>query len=91
MNCIRRRSHAGKKVCEGAGGFHPGRACGAADLKFRTEDGPAYIIDRIIDIRPAPSLKSGGQGMRYTCRVGEKMLFLFHDRTHWFVETVDQA
>ncbi len=60
-------------------------------LKFRTEDGPAYIIDRIIDIRPAPSLKSGGQGMRYTCRVGEKMLFLFHDRTHWFVETVDQA
>ncbi len=60
-------------------------------LKFRTEDGPAYTIDRIIDIRPAPSLKSGGQGMRYTCRVGEKMLFLFHDRTHWFVETVDQS
>ena len=60
-------------------------------LKFRTEDGPAFTIDRIIDIRPAPSLKSGGQGMRYTCRVGDRMLFLFHDRTHWFVESVDQA
>ena len=60
-------------------------------LKFRTEDGPAFTIDRIIDIRPAPSLKSGGQGMRYTCRVGDRMLFLFHDRTHWFVESADQA
>ncbi|MBR6953469.1 MAG: hypothetical protein IKH77_00305 [Clostridia bacterium] len=60
-------------------------------LKFRTEDGPAFVIDRIVDIRPAPSLKSGGQGMRYTCRVGDRMLFLFHDRTHWFVESVDQA
>ena len=60
-------------------------------LKFRTEDGPAFVIDRIVDIRPAPSLKSGGQGMRYTCRVGNRMLFLFHDRTHWFVESVDQA
>ena len=35
-------------------------------LMFRTEDGPTCIIDRIIDVRPAPSLKSGGQGMRYT-------------------------
>ena len=60
-------------------------------LKFRTEDGPAFVIDRIVDIRPAPSLKSGGQGMRYTCRVGDRMLIRFRDQTHWMGESVDQA
>ncbi len=55
-------------------------------LIFRTEDGPTVRIDRILDIRQAPALKSGGQGMRYTCRVGERLLYLFHDRSQWFVE-----
>ena len=55
-------------------------------LIFRTENGPIVRIDRILDIRPAPALKSGGQGMRYTCRVGEHLLYLFHDRAQWFVE-----
>ena len=58
-------------------------------LKFRTEEGPAMLIDRIVDIRPAPALKSGGQGMRYTCRVGEHLLYLFHDRSCWFVEPME--
>ena len=55
-------------------------------LKFRTEDGPAFTIDRIIDIRPAPSLKSGGQGMRYTCRVRGQEVRLFEDGGRGFVE-----
>ena len=55
-------------------------------LIFRTEDGPTVRIDRILDIRQAPALKSGGQCMRYTCRVGERLLYLFHDRSQWFVE-----
>ncbi len=55
-------------------------------LIFRTEDGPTVRIDRILDIRQAPAMKSGGQGTRYTCRVGERLLYLFHDRTQWFVE-----
>ena len=58
-------------------------------LKFRTEDGPAQVIDRIIDVRPAPSLKAGGQGTRYTCRVGERLIYLFNDRNRWFTETVE--
>ncbi len=58
-------------------------------LKFRTEDGMPCLIDRIIDIRPAPSLKAGGQGTRYTCRVGEKLIYLFNDRNRWFTESVD--
>ena len=37
-------------------------------LMFRAKDGPVVRIDRILDEREAPSLKAGGQGMRYTCR-----------------------
>lgn len=55
-------------------------------LMFRAKDGPFVRIDRILDEREAPSLKAGGQGMRYTCRVGEKQLYLFHDDVYWFIE-----
>ena len=58
-------------------------------LKFRTEDGLPQVIDRIIDVRPAPSLKAGGQGTRYTCRVGERLIYLFNDRNRWFTEQVE--
>ena len=55
-------------------------------LMFRAKDGPVVRNDRILDEREAPSLKAGGQGMRYTCRVGEKQLYLFHDDVYWFIE-----
>lgn len=55
-------------------------------LLFRAEDGPACRIDRVLDVREAPSLKAGGQGVRYTCRVGERTLFLFFDDPYWFIE-----
>ena len=55
-------------------------------LMCRAKDGPVVRIDRILDEREAPSLKAGGQGMRYTCRVGEKQLYLFHDDVYWFIE-----
>ena len=38
-------------------------------LMFREENGEKTVIDRVLDARPAPALKAGGQGMRYTCRV----------------------
>ena len=55
-------------------------------LKFRPENGPAVVIDQILDVRQAPALKAGGQGTRYTCRSGERIFYLFHDRSLWFVE-----
>ena len=55
-------------------------------LKFRSEDGDPVLIDQILDVRQAASLRSGGQGTRYTCRAGERLFFLFHDRCSWFVE-----
>lgn len=63
-------------------------------VQFRWTDGRKYQIDKVIDIRPAPSLKAGGQGDRYTVRLlgQERYMFLEHDpdltsnRLRWFVE-----
>lgn len=55
-------------------------------LMFRTEDGPAVRIDRITDVREAASLKAGGQGIRYTCRVDGSTVLLFYDEPYWFIE-----
>ena len=55
-------------------------------LKFREAEGETYLIDRITDVRPAASERTGGHGMRYTCRVQGKQIYLFHDRDIWFIE-----
>ena len=55
-------------------------------LMFRAQDGPVHRIDRILDVREAPSLKAGGQGTRYTCRVGDSIVMLFYDDPYWFIE-----
>ena len=55
-------------------------------LMFRAEDGPCTKIDRVLDVREAPSLKAGGQGMRYTCQVEGRQLYLFYDEPYWFIE-----
>ncbi len=57
-----------------------------APLMFRAEDGDAVRIDHILDVREAPSLKAGGQGIRYTCRCQDRIILLFHDRDDWFIE-----
>ena len=53
---------------------------------IRWEDGRVFSIDRILDIRPAASLKAGGQGIRYTCRILGKQTYLFFEDPAWFVE-----
>ena len=59
-------------------------------LMFRAKDGPVVRIDRILDEREAPSLKAGGQGMRYTCRILGHETYLFEDDGRWFVEEKDE-
>lgn len=49
-------------------------------------DGAKYEIDKVLDVRQAPSLKGGGLGIRYTCRVRSKQFYLFCDEGKWFVE-----
>lgn len=58
----------------------------ARPLALTWIDGSKYEIDRVIDVRQAPSLKGGGLGMRYTCRIRGKELYLFCDEGRWFIE-----
>ena len=50
------------------------------------EDGRVFSVDRILDVRQAPSLKGGGLGIRYTCRICGKVVNLYNDENHWFME-----
>ncbi|MBS5518263.1 MAG: hypothetical protein KHX17_06955 [Clostridiales bacterium] len=50
------------------------------------EDGRVFTIDKVLDVRPAASLKAGGQGVRYTCRIRDRETYLFYENPRWFVE-----
>ena len=59
------------------------------------EDGSTYEIDKVLDVRQAPSLKAGGQGDRYTVKIKNKKKYLFFERSpdigdnslgRWFLE-----
>lgn len=54
-------------------------------------DGTPFTIDKIMDVRPGASLKHGGAGIRYLCRIQshERALFLVENK--WFVEEKDPA
>lgn len=43
-------------------------------------------IDRVLDVRQAASLKAGGTGMRYLCRIKGKERFIWLEENKWFVE-----
>lgn len=46
-----------------------------------------FAIDRVLDVCPRASLKAGGAGMRYTCRICGQITYLFlEDCGRWFVE-----
>ena len=59
------------------------------------EDGRTYGIDRVLDVRAAHAMRSGGQGDRYTVRIGGRETYLFFEHSgeygdqnpgKWFVE-----
>ena len=54
--------------------------------KVNWEDGRVYPIDKVLDIRPAASLKAGGAGIRYTCRIAGRVKYIWVEETRWFVE-----
>ncbi len=51
------------------------------------EDGRYFPIDKVTDVRPAASMKAGGAGIRYTCRISGKTRYLFLEENRWFIET----
>ena len=56
-------------------------------LSIEWEDGRSFEIDKVLDVCRAASLKAGGIGIRYTCRVRHKQVYLFKDEDSWFMET----
>ena len=55
-------------------------------LQIEWEDGRVFCVDRVLEIRPAASLKAGGHGLRYTCRIAGRQTHLFLEENRWFVE-----
>ena len=50
------------------------------------EDGHSYEVERVLDIRPAASLKAGGAGIRYTILVEGKRKYFWLEDQRYFVE-----
>ena len=51
------------------------------------DDGRHFEIDKIIDTRQAASLKAGGAGIRYTCKINGREKYVFYEENYkWFVE-----
>lgn len=55
-------------------------------LTVTWEDGRRYDIDIVMDVSRAASLKAGGQGMRYRCRIKGRETCLWLEEDKWFVE-----
>ena len=50
------------------------------------DDGRRFPIDAVLDVRRAASRLTGGDGMRYTVRVGRATTHLYYEDPRWFVE-----
>ncbi|MCX7923917.1 MAG: hypothetical protein N3B21_18180 [Clostridia bacterium] len=55
-------------------------------LQVTWEDGRSFEVDKVLDVRRAASLKVGGQGDRYTCRIAGKQVYLFYEDGKWLME-----
>ena len=52
------------------------------------DNGAKYYIDKVERVVFRASLKSGGVGIRYTCRIQDQMRYLFLEGDKWFIEKV---
>ena len=55
------------------------------------EDGYTYEVDKVLDKRPAASLKAGGAGMRYKVRIGNTITYMWLEEDKWFVKRREVA
>ena len=62
---------------------------GAKPMRIYWADGRYFDVDRLVDVRRAPAALTGGQGVRYTCQVHGRRVYLFEDEGRWFVEARD--
>lgn len=45
-----------------------------------------YVIDRVLDVKPAVAMKVGGIGDRYRIRIDGHETYIYCERGKWFVE-----
>lgn len=64
--------------------------------RFQRENGETVHIDRVLNTQKAATLKAGGCGIRYTCRVTDRatgretQIYLFDDDGYWFIEKANE-
>lgn len=51
------------------------------------KDGRRFEIASISDVRQAACVNAGGNGIRYTCRIGRTDTYLFYEGPKWFVDS----
>ncbi|MBQ8000163.1 MAG: hypothetical protein IJ298_02965 [Ruminococcus sp.] len=56
-------------------------------VSIHWKDGRSFEIDKILDIRYAASMKEGGVGIRYSCRIAGQQRYLFLEDNRWFVDS----
>ncbi len=55
-------------------------------ISFIWENGVNYEVSKVVDRRRSVSLKAGGGGIRYTCKVDGRLVYLFYDDNMWYFE-----
>ena len=61
-------------------------------LKLIWENGKSYEIDRILRVDRCASLKAGGAGIRYVCRIqGQRVELYYEENGFWFVQRKESA
>lgn len=72
--------------------FNPGYPFKVRPTAFYLDvDGFAQkiTIDRVVGEIKKASLKLGRTGIRYTCRVREKIIYLYYDDNDWHFEAME--
>ena len=55
-------------------------------LSLVWSDGRVFEIDKVLDMRTAGSIESGGVGIRYICKIMGKEVHIFDEEGKWFME-----
>jgi hypothetical protein len=49
-------------------------------------NGREVMIEKVLDIRKAHSLKFGGAGLRFTVRIRDRSMFLYLEEGRWYLQ-----
>lgn len=55
-------------------------------LAVRWSPDQLYEIDQVLDVQRAASLRAGGTGIRYLCRIKGQERYIWLEENKWFVD-----